>query len=80
VSQAFDEWSRSEPIGPRPRVTVDDVVAHFERAREVCGIDHIGMGSDYDGFDQWLEAMSHVREGSRCWWIASRRADGHLPI
>jgi membrane dipeptidase len=36
--------------GPaKPAATVDDVVAHLEHAREVAGIDHIGLGGDYDG-------------------------------
>ena len=36
-------------VSPRPRATVADVVAHVEHAREVAGIDHIGIGGDYDG-------------------------------
>jgi membrane dipeptidase len=36
--------------GPaEPTATLDDVVAHVEHAREVAGIDHIGLGGDYDG-------------------------------
>ncbi|WP_370946617.1 dipeptidase [Amycolatopsis sp. cg5] len=39
------EWD-----GPaKPEATVADVVAHIEHAREVAGIDHIGLGGDYDG-------------------------------
>ncbi|OLT07274.1 membrane dipeptidase [Pseudonocardia sp. CNS-004] len=34
---------------PCPRATLDDVVAHVEHAREVAGVDHIGIGGDYDG-------------------------------
>ncbi|WP_373293202.1 dipeptidase [Saccharothrix coeruleofusca] len=34
---------------PTPEVTVEDVVAHLEHAREVAGVDHIGIGGDYDG-------------------------------
>ena len=34
---------------PPPRATVDDVVAHLEHVREAAGIDHIGIGGDYDG-------------------------------
>jgi membrane dipeptidase len=34
---------------PMPPVGLDDVVAHVEHAREVAGIDHIGIGGDYDG-------------------------------
>lgn len=61
VSREYNEWSPADAQQPRPRVTVDDVVAHFNHAREICGIDHIGVGSDYDGFDEWPEEMSDVR-------------------
>jgi membrane dipeptidase len=31
------------------RATLSDVVTHLEHAREVAGVDHIGIGSDFDG-------------------------------
>jgi membrane dipeptidase len=31
--------------------TVDDVVAHIEHARDVAGVDHVGIGGDYDGIE-----------------------------
>jgi membrane dipeptidase len=34
---------------PSLRATLADVVAHVEHAREAAGIDHIGLGGDYDG-------------------------------
>jgi membrane dipeptidase len=34
-----------------PRATLDDVVAHIEQVRAVAGIDHIGIGGDFDGTD-----------------------------
>ena len=34
---------------PQPQATVGDVVAHVEHVREVAGVDHIGLGGDYDG-------------------------------
>ncbi|HEY0816987.1 MAG TPA: dipeptidase [Pseudonocardia sp.] len=34
---------------PGPKATIDDVVAHLEHAREVAGIEHIGIGGDFDG-------------------------------
>ncbi|MEQ7128933.1 dipeptidase [Actinopolymorpha sp. B11F2] len=50
--QAFfpfaDEWKKAHP---KPDATLADVVAHVEHAREVAGIDHIGVGGDYDGTD-----------------------------
>jgi membrane dipeptidase len=36
---------------PRPGATLADVVAHAEHVRAVAGIDHIGIGGDYDGVD-----------------------------
>ncbi|MDQ3403291.1 MAG: dipeptidase [Actinomycetota bacterium] len=32
-----------------PKATLSDVVAHVEYARERIGVDHIGLGGDYDG-------------------------------
>ena len=32
-----------------PTASLGDVVAHCEHVREVAGIDHIGLGGDYDG-------------------------------
>jgi membrane dipeptidase len=38
---------------PRPIVTLAEVADHVEHVREVTGVDHVGIGSDYDGVD-WL--------------------------
>jgi membrane dipeptidase len=45
---------------PCPTATVDDVVAHCEHVREVAGIDHIGLGGDYDGVDVLPEGLEDV--------------------
>jgi membrane dipeptidase len=42
------EWTA---LHPRPGATLADVVAHAEHVREVAGIDHIGIGGDFDGVD-----------------------------
>jgi membrane dipeptidase len=34
---------------PPPSATIADVVAHIEHIREVAGIDHVGIGGDFDG-------------------------------
>jgi membrane dipeptidase len=39
-------WSLGRP---QPVATLADVVAHCEHVREVAGIDHVGLGGDYDG-------------------------------
>ena len=38
---------------PRPAVKLAEVADHVEHVREVAGVDHVGIGSDYDGVD-WL--------------------------
>lgn len=39
-------WLRANP---RPPCTVADVADHVEHVREVAGVDHVGLGGDYDG-------------------------------
>ncbi|HEX6520667.1 MAG TPA: dipeptidase [Streptosporangiaceae bacterium] len=40
------EWMA---IHPRPVATVAQVADHVEHVREVAGIEHVGIGGDYDG-------------------------------
>ena len=46
--QATEEWSREHP---RPVATLAQVADHVDHARAVAGIDHVGLGGDYDGCD-----------------------------
>ncbi len=41
-------------------MTVDHLADHVEHARDVAGTDHIGLGSDYDGFDDFPDGMQDV--------------------
>jgi membrane dipeptidase len=34
---------------PPPKATLADVVAHVDHVRGVAGVDHVGIGGDYDG-------------------------------
>jgi len=40
-----------EEANPIPRGTVADVVDHIEHVADVAGVDHVGLGSDYDGVE-----------------------------
>jgi membrane dipeptidase len=42
------EW---EQANPRPRATLAQVADHLDHIRQVAGPDHVGIGSDFDGFD-----------------------------
>jgi membrane dipeptidase len=46
--EAMDAFWAQYPV-PQPKASLDDVVAHLEHARTVAGIDHLGLGGDYDG-------------------------------
>ena len=37
-------------LGPRMTGTIDEVVKTIDHAVEVAGVDHVGLGSDWDGF------------------------------
>jgi membrane dipeptidase len=40
--------------GPYPFATLDDVLDHIDRAVMLAGVDHVGIGSDYDGVGNTL--------------------------
>lgn len=52
-----DQWAQRHPM---PVATLDDVIAHFVHIREVAGIDHLGVGGDYDGVSVLPEGMGDV--------------------
>jgi membrane dipeptidase len=43
-----------------PRATIGDVADHVEHARKMAGVDHVGLGGDYDGNDEWPVGMEDV--------------------
>ena len=51
------EWVADHP---RPVATLAQVASHVEHVREVAGIDHVGIGSDFDGTDQVPEGLPDV--------------------
>jgi membrane dipeptidase len=46
VARLMDEWFESHP---GPPATIGDVADHVDHIRDVAGVDHIGIGSDFDG-------------------------------
>jgi membrane dipeptidase len=40
-----------------PKVTISQVADHIEHIRQVAGVDHVGIGGDYDGNDLWPEGL-----------------------
>jgi membrane dipeptidase len=46
IANALERWTAANP---EPRATVADVADHIDHIRRLAGIDHIGIGSDFDG-------------------------------
>lgn len=46
--RALEAW---DGANPRPRATLSQVADHVEHVRDVAGVDHVGIGSDFDGID-----------------------------
>lgn len=46
VDDSVTEWEREHP---RPAAGIPDIVRHIEHLRELMGVDHVGIGSDFDG-------------------------------
>ncbi len=51
------DWAAERPA---PTATIADVVAHVEHIREVAGIEHVGLGGDYDGVEALPEGLEDV--------------------
>jgi membrane dipeptidase len=54
---AFATWLAANP---RPVATIAQVAEHIDHARDVAGVDHVGLGGDYDGTPELPEGMADV--------------------
>jgi len=45
---------------PRPRARLAQVADHIEHVREVAGVEHVGIGADYDGTDRLPDGLEDV--------------------
>jgi membrane dipeptidase len=45
---------------PKIKVTIAQVADHVDHVRKVAGVDHVGLGGDYDGNDAWPEGLEDV--------------------
>jgi membrane dipeptidase len=56
VSYALDRWFEANDVP----ATLSQVADHFDHVREVAGIDHVGVGSDFDGAPSMPEGLQDV--------------------
>src|SRR5580658_4231731 len=57
AQEALAEWERNHP---RPPVLIADVADHADHVRKVAGIDHVGLGSDFDGINSTVTGLDGV--------------------
>src|SRR3954463_4033123 len=54
---AMEEWVKANPA---PRATIKDAADHIDHIKQVAGIDHIGLGGDFDGITSVVEGLEDV--------------------
>ncbi len=57
--QALEAWYKNEG-SKLSRGTIKDVADHIDYLVKVAGIDHVGIGSDFDGITRWPEGLEDV--------------------
>ncbi len=54
---ALDSWRAANPS---PKATLAQVADHIEHVRKVAGVDHVGLGGDFDGIDETVVGLEDV--------------------
>jgi membrane dipeptidase len=54
---AMAQWERAHP---QPPVGIDDVADHIDHIRKVAGVEHVGLGSDFDGIPEAPSGLDGV--------------------
>ena len=60
VSAEYARWFDGGREGTPPPAGIIEVADHVEYARKVVGIDHIGLGGDYDGYPALVDGLEDV--------------------
>jgi membrane dipeptidase len=55
--RAMADW---EKANPRPKAYLTDVADHIDHVRKVAGVDHVGIGSDFDGITETVVGLEDV--------------------
>jgi len=60
LSEEYAAWFNGPRTSPAPVVTISDVADHVEHARALAGIEHVGLGGDFDGTDEFPLGLEGV--------------------
>ena len=57
VTAAMEAWDKANP---GPKATLAQVADHIDHIRKVAGVDHIGIGGDFDGITEVIGGLEDV--------------------
>jgi membrane dipeptidase len=57
ITSAVKEWRAAHP---EPQATLSQVADQIEYVRKVAGIDHVGIGGDFDGITEVVQGLEDV--------------------
>jgi membrane dipeptidase len=57
ITRAVKEWRTTHPL---PRATLSQVADQIEYVRKVAGVDHVGIGGDFDGITEVVQGLEDV--------------------
>jgi membrane dipeptidase len=66
----MDAWRATHPA---PKATIKDVADHIDHVRRVAGVDHVGIGSDFDGITDTPTGLEDVSKFPSLFAELSRR-------
>jgi membrane dipeptidase len=77
ITRAVNEWRKAHP---EPRATLSQVADQIEYVRRVAGVDHVGIGGDFDGITEVVQGLEDVSTYPALFAELARRgwSDGDL--
>ncbi len=66
-------WTTWTQAHPQPKATLGQVADHIEHIRKVAGVDHVGIGSDFDGITDLVVGLEDVSKFPDLFAELSRR-------
>jgi membrane dipeptidase len=57
VKTGLGGWAKANPA---PRATLADAADHIDHIKKVAGVDHIGLGGDFDGITNVVQGLEDV--------------------
>jgi membrane dipeptidase len=57
ISREIRQWRAAHP---EPRATLSQVADQIDYVRKVAGVDHVGIGGDFDGITEVVQGLEDV--------------------